>query len=133
MLSVLIGIPELVLKIYDITHKLVLSSGPAEIDKAFKLFQKVLYLLQSDILDDERMKLILDRLSEIKVWITSKTDESLYLSYLEMLRKFLLSHIENVKDIAQKEMVLTFYNQTYEFYSLSETKKFQTLVMIKRL
>lgn len=120
--------PDLILTIYEIAHHFVLSTTFTELEMSFKLLQKVLYLLQSDTIDGEKVKGILEKLGEIKKKFVSISDETLCLSYLETFRKFLLSHLEQVSPKIQEEMMLAFYTQSYEVYSFSVEKKYETLV-----
>jgi len=114
--------------IFEISHNFVMTANHSELNIAFKLLQKVLYLLQSDNIDDEKINYILTNFNEIKKKLLSQNDESLCLSYLETLRKFLLAHIENAQRPTQAQMILTFYTQLYEFYSGETGKNYKTLV-----
>ena len=115
--------------IFDIAITFVLTANPTELNIAFKLLQKVLYLLQSENVNDEKIKHILQKFNEIKKRLMTQNDENLCLSYLETLRKFLLGHIENVQNaVIQEEMMLTFFEQLFEFFD--SFKKFLTLVFL---
>ena len=127
MLKIFLDTPDLINAIFDIATTFVLTANPAELNIAFKLLQKVLYLLQSESINDEKIKHILQKFSEIKRRLMTQNDENLCLSYLETLRKFLLGHIENVQPTIQEEMMLTFFEQLWEFYD--SFKKFLTLVI----
>jgi len=117
--------PDLIMTIFDIATTFVLTANPAELNIAFKLLQKVLYLLQSENVNDEKIKHILQKFNDIKKRLMTQNDENLCLSYLETLRKFLLGHIENVQTDIQEDMMLTFFEQLFEFFD--SFKKFLTL------
>jgi len=120
--------PDLIMTIFDIAHNFVITANQSELNVAFKLLQKVLYLLQSDTINDEKINHILGNFMEIKKKLLSLNDESLCLSYLETLRKFLLAHIEKAQRPTQEKMMLTFYTQLYELYS-ETAKNYKTLVI----
>ena len=109
----------------------MLENNSVEIGLALKLFQKVLYVLNLDTsTTDDQVKQVLAKLNEIKKKLVTQNDESLCLAYVEMLRKFLLSHIEKVQPSGQMQMMVSFYEQSYEIYKMSVEKKYETLVII---
>jgi len=121
----------LLLPILDISQNIVMVCSAEDLPVAFKLFQKVLYLIRPGDIPSEKIAGAYKKLLEIEKKINSIQDENLSLVYVETLGKFLLAHIEKLEPAHKKEVLLGYYHKSFELYIGTQTKKQKALVFVK--
>jgi hypothetical protein len=112
----------------DISFNIVLNSSQEDLQLNFKLLQKVILLIEPQGHEFDRILEVYKRLINLDKKILAAADENLAIGYVELLGKFMITHIESCDKLAQTDFLWQYYHKFFELYMSPQLKKFKNFV-----